>query len=219
MTAADTRGDESFGPDTCENAIKRRVSMDDRSPRTVTRLLMDWRGGDGSALDELLPQVYEELRRLARRYMSGERPGHTLQTTALVHEAYIRLIDAEISWQDRAHFFSVAARAMRRILVDHARAHLSVKRGEGEAKVSLDEALAVSPAPAQGLLDLDEALERLSEHDTRKSRIVELHVFGGLTYDEIAEALEVSAATVRLDMRFAKAWLRAELEGTEHDGS
>jgi RNA polymerase sigma factor (TIGR02999 family) len=175
--------------------------------------LLEWRGGRQEALDELLPMVYDELRRLAGSCLRRERPGHTLQATALVHEAFVRLTDAEVPWQDRAHFFSVAARAMRRILVDHARAHSTAKRGGGVAKLCLDEALAVSPEPAAELLDLDLALKRLSERDARKGQAVELHFFGGLTQEEIAEVLGVSLSTVRGDLRFAKAWLHGELAG------
>jgi RNA polymerase sigma factor (TIGR02999 family) len=177
----------------------------------VTRLLLDWRAGDGKALDELVPHIYGELRRLARRHMSGERRGHTLQTTALVHEVYARLVDAEVTWQDRAHFYAVAARAMRRVLVDHARSKRRAKRGSGAEKISLDDAAELSFEPGERFLDLDLALGKLAGSDARKAQVVELHYFGGLGYDEIAEVLQVSPSTVGLDLRFAKAWLAREL--------
>lgn len=185
--------------------------MPDSSPGTVTRLLLAWRGGRREALDELLTLVYDELRRLAARCLRGERPGHTMQATDLVHEAFGRLMDAEVSWQDRAHFYSVAARAMRRILVDHARARASAKRGAAAARLPLDEAAIVSSEPAPDLLDLDRALERLGEIEARKGQAVELHFFGGLTHEEIAEVVGVSVSTVRADLRFARAWLHSEL--------
>ncbi len=185
--------------------------MADSDKQTVTRLLLDWRQGDENALNDLLPQVYEELRRLARRNMRGERKNHTLETTALVHEAYVRLIEADVAWQDRVHFFAVAAGMMRRILIDHARAARRVKRGGGADKVGLDEALAISDAPDKDVIDLDEALKALAEKDPRKSRILELHYFGGLSYEEIAEAVSVSPATVHRELRFSKAWLHQQL--------
>jgi RNA polymerase sigma factor (TIGR02999 family) len=185
--------------------------MQPSSPKRVTQLLHQWRGGNRAALEELLVEVYDELRRLARRHMRRERDGHTLQTTALVHEAFLRLADADVPWQDRAHFFSVAASQMRRILVDHARARASAKRGGKARRLTLDEALAAPSRHVDDLLVIDEALVRLAGEDPRKSRVVELHFFGGLTYEEIAEVLGVSLSTVRFDMRFAKAWLRREL--------
>ncbi|MFI5006840.1 MAG: sigma-70 family RNA polymerase sigma factor [Solirubrobacterales bacterium] len=181
------------------------------SPKRVTQLLHEWRGGNRAALEELLVEVYDELRRLARRHMRRERPDHTLQTTALVHEAFLRLADADVPWQDRAHFFSVAARQMRRILVDHARARASAKRGGEARRLTLDEAMAAPSRHVDELLQIDEALGRLAEEDPRKSQVVELRFFGGLTYEEIAEVLGVSLSTVRADLRFAKAWLRKEL--------
>lgn len=185
------------------------------SPATnVTQLLLEWRGGSQQALDALMPVVYDELRRLAQHYMRGERPEHTLQATALVNEAYLRLVDMKVSWQDRAHFFAVAARLMRRMLVDHARTQHRAKR-EGGPKVSLDDALEVSCKPASDLLALDEALEELSTFDQRKSEIVELHFFGGLSNDEVAEALGVSRATVQRELRMAKAWLNHELKNSD----
>jgi RNA polymerase sigma factor (TIGR02999 family) len=182
------------------------------SQQRVTELLAHWNHGDDAALAELTPLVYEELRRLAHRHMSGERPDHTLQTTALVNEAYLRLADqSNPSWQDRAHFFAVAARAMRQILVNYAKSQRSQKRGGGALKVELDEVAIVSPEESKGIIDLHEALERLATLDSRKGRVVELKYFGGLNHDEIAEVLNVSTVTVRRDWVFAKAWLHNEL--------
>ena len=181
------------------------------SPQRVTQLLQQWRQGNPAAVDELMAAVYDELRRLARRHMRRESPGHTLQTTALVHEAFLRLAEADLPWQDRDHFFAVAATQMRRILVDHARARIRSKRGGGARPLPLDEALAAPARSSEDLLAVDDALDRLSAHDARKGRVVELHFFGGLGYPEIARLLGVSLSTVRLDMRFAKAWLRKEL--------
>lgn len=183
--------------------------------KNVTQLLLDWRGGSQEALDRLIPLVYDELRRLAGHYMRSERPEHTLQATALVNEAYIRLIDMKVSWQDRAHFFAVAARLMRRLLVDHARAHHRVKREGGGPKVSLDDAVELSFKPASELMALDEALTQLSAFDPRKSEIIELHFFGGLSNEQVAEALGISRATVQREMRLAKAWLSHELKSRE----
>lgn len=179
--------------------------------KSITQLLIRWRSGDGSALGELTPLVYDQLRRLADRYMRGEHAGHTLQATALVHEAYVRMVDMEVSWEDRAHFFALSARMMRRILVDHAKTLRRAKRGGGAIKVSLDESLLVDSDSVSGLVDLDDALTGLAAFDERKARIVELQYFGGLTYDETAEALGVSAATVDRELRLAKAWLYREL--------
>jgi len=179
----------------------------------VTALLMRWSDGDDAALAELTPLVYEELRHLAHREMGGERPNHTLQTTALVNEAYLRLADqTNPRWQSRAHFFAVAARAMRRILVSYARSQRAQKRGRGVLKVDLDDAALVSPEESQEIIDLHEALERLAILDSRKAEVVELKYFGGLNYDEMAEVLKVSPVTVRRDWRFAKAWLHTELQ-------
>ncbi len=177
----------------------------------VTRLLQQWKGGDREALDELMPVVYDELRRLAGRCLHSERPGHTLRATALVHEAYLRLMDADIGFQDRAHFYAVAARVLRRILVEYARTRGRQKRGGGEEMVPLDEAVVVGPEAASRVLDLDEALQRLAALDPRKSDIVQLLFFGGMTYDETAAALEVSPATVHRELTLAKAWLHREL--------
>jgi RNA polymerase sigma factor (TIGR02999 family) len=157
-----------------------------------------------------MPLVYDELRRLAGHYLRSERPEHTLQATALVNEAYIRLVDIDVSWQDRAHFFATAARLMRRLLVDHARAHHRVKRESGP-KISLDDVLEVSSQPASQIVALDEALKRLAVFDARKAEIVELHFFGGLKNEEVAEALGISRATVQREMRLAKAWLNHEM--------
>ena len=182
------------------------------SPTNVTQMLLEWRGGNEDALERLMPMVYDELRRLAAHYMKTERKGHTLQATALVNEAYIRLVDMKVSWQDRAHFFAVAARLMRRLLVDHARAHRRAKREGDAAKVTLDAALEVSSNPASNVLAVDEALTRLAEFDPRKSEILELRYFGGLNNEEVAEALNISRATVQRDLRLAKTWLIRELK-------
>lgn len=181
-------------------------------PTQVSELLLTWRTGDRGALDRLIPLVHEELRRLAEQCMRGERPGHTLQPTALVHEAYLRLVDSDVAWQDRAHFFAVAATTMRRVLVDHARAKGRAKRGGHP--VSLEDSLLVAPDRADDFLVVNDALDRLAAQDARAARVVELHYFGGLTYEEAAEALGISAATVDRDLRFARAWLhRALVDG------
>jgi RNA polymerase sigma factor (TIGR02999 family) len=177
----------------------------------VTRLLQEWGSGSKEALDELMPVVYEQLRKLASRCLRAERPDHTLRATDLVHEAYLRLVDAEVAWQDRVHFFAVSARLLRRILVDHAKAHNRDKRGGGAEKISFDEAVWVGPQASGGIVELDEALHRLAEHDQRKSELVELLFFGGLTYDETAAALKISPATVHRELKMAKAWLHREL--------
>ncbi|HJW38160.1 MAG TPA: sigma-70 family RNA polymerase sigma factor [Candidatus Udaeobacter sp.] len=180
----------------------------------MTDLLVRWSQGDDSALAELTPLVYQELRRLAHHHMGGQRPNHTLQTTALINEVYLRLADQTNSrWQNRAHFFAVAARAMRQILVSYARNQGSQKRGGGAVKVELDEAALVSPEESKEIVDLHEALERLTTLDSRKGQVVELKYFGGLTYDEIAEVLKISRVTVRRDWEFAKVWLYTELRG------
>ena len=183
------------------------------SQQRVTELLADWSHGDNGALAELTPLVYEELRRLAHHFMVGQRPEHTLQTTALVNEAYMRLADqTKPSWQNRAHFFAVAARAMRQILVNYARSNRAQKRGGGALKVELDEVAIISPEESKEIVDLHEALERLTALDSRKAQVVELKYFGGLNYDEMAEVLKISPVTVRRDWRFAKAWLYKELQ-------
>jgi len=185
---------------------------DATSPPPVTELLVAWGQGDESALARLMPLVQDELHRLARREMRGERPGHTLQTTALVNEAYLRLIDARrVRWQDRAHFFALSARIMRRILVDHARSRNFIKRGAGTRHVSLDEALIVSQERGPDLVALDDALQALAKVDARKSQVVELRFFGGLSVEEAAEALRVSSQTIVRDWHLAKVWLLREL--------
>jgi len=182
-------------------------------PQTdVTELLKLWSSGHQKALDALLPQIYAELRQLASSYLRRERPNHTLQATALVHEAFVRLVDQRaVRWQNRAHFFGIAAQAMRRILVDHARARGAAKRGDGARPVSLDEALVLTCAPNVDLLALDEALNRLAALDPQQSRVVELRFFGGLTMEETAEVLQISPATVGREWTMAKAWLYAAL--------
>ena len=183
------------------------------SPQEVTQLLLAWNEGEQTALDKLIPLVYAELRRVAHRYMGRERLGHSLQTTALVNEAYLRLIDARnVRWQNRAHFFAVAARAMRQIVVDYARSQQSQKRGGGLLRIELDEAAIVSPAESKEIVDLHEALERLAILDSRKAQVVELKYFGGLNYDEMAEVLKISRVTVRRDWEFARLWLYTELK-------
>ncbi len=183
--------------------------------RQVTGLLIAWGAGDESAFEQLVPLVHEELRRLAHREMGRERAGHTLQTTALVNEAYIRLIDvSRVRWQDRAHFFAMSARLMRRILVDHARSRKAYKRGGAIRVVSLEEALIVSPERGSDLVALDDALKALAAVDARKCQVVELRYFGGLSVEESAEALQVSSDTILRDWRLAKAWLLRELSGS-----
>jgi RNA polymerase sigma factor (TIGR02999 family) len=177
----------------------------------VTQLLAKLSNGDRTALDELLPLVYDELRRLADRYLRRERSDHTLQATALVNEAYLRLVDQNVPWQNRAHFFGVAAEMMRRILVDHARSHQAQKRGSGGVKLSLDEAINMSDERAADLISLDEALNALAEFDPQKSRIVELRFFAGLSIEETAKVLGIGTATVIRQWRMAKAWLYHEV--------
>jgi RNA polymerase sigma factor (TIGR02999 family) len=178
----------------------------------VTRLLARWKDGDEAALQELVPIVHEELRRLARRQMAGERPGHTLQPTALVNEAYLRLVNLKkMQWQDRAHFFAMGARLMRRILVDFARSRGYQKRGGGAQQVSLSEALEVAEGQPTDVVALNDALEALADVDERKSRVVELRFFGGLSVEETAEVLNVSRETVKRDWTFAKMWLLRHL--------
>ena len=185
------------------------------APQEVTQLLLAWSDGDQAALEKLTSLVYAELHRLAKRYMGRERAGHTLQTSALVNEAYLQLINAkEVRWQNRAHFFAVSAQIMRRILVDFARERAQLKRGAGAQQVSLDEALVVSPERGADLLALDEALERLARLNGRQTRVVELRYFGGLNEEEIAEVLKVSLRTVQSDWRLARTWLYRELSKT-----
>src|SRR5207248_5888316 len=178
----------------------------------ITQLLANWSQGDGAALERLIPLVYEELRHLAHRYMEGQRPDHTLQTTALVNEAYLRLADqSKPHFTNRSHFFAVAAKAMRHILVDHAKAQQRQKRGAGASKIDLDEAALISPEQTGAILDLNDALERLATLDSRAAQVVELRFFGGLNQDEMAEVLTISPITVRRDWVFARAWLYKEL--------
>jgi RNA polymerase sigma factor (TIGR02999 family) len=182
------------------------------SVQEITRLLVAWGQGDQTALERLMPLVYEELRRLARRHMNRQRPGHTLQTTALVNEAYLRLIDAsQVQWQNRAHFFAVSAQLMRRILVDFARSRKSLKRGGEAQQVTLDDSLEVPSERGADLIALDDALNTLGVMNPRQSQIVELRYFGGLSEEEIAEALKISPRTVRRDWSLARAWLYREL--------
>ena len=186
--------------------------MTTHSPKEITRLLVAWGDGDESALAELTPLVHEELHRLAHHYMSGERAGHTLQTTALVNEAYVRLIDwKDVRWQNRAHFFGVSAQLMRRILVDFARSRGYHKRGGGARAIALDEAAVMAEDKGAEIVALDEALTALAELDPRHSRVVELRFFGGLSIEETAEVLKVSPGTVRRDWSLARAWLYSEL--------
>ena len=189
-----------------------RVTRMTPSPEDVSRLLVAWGNGDEAARDELMPLVYGELHRLAHQYMNRERPGHTLQTSALVNEAFVKLVDQkDVHWQNRAHFFGIAAQSMRRILVDHARSRHYAKRGGDARQVSLDEVAIVSPERAAEVVALDDALNGLEEIDPRKSQIVELRFFGGLTIEETAEVLKVSPGTVMRDWTLAKAWLRKQM--------
>lgn len=181
----------------------------------VTQLLKEVGRGNKQAVDNLIPLVYDQLRHLAARCLMAESPGHTLRATALVHEAYLRLAGAETDWQDRVQFYAVAARMMRRILVDHARARSRQKRGSGAEKVSLDEAIMVGEESSLDLVDLDEALQRLAEFDERKSQIIELLFFGGLTCEESAAALNISPATLHRELKLAKAWLHRALTETQ----
>jgi RNA polymerase sigma factor (TIGR02999 family) len=184
------------------------------SSSAVTELLVAWGSGDDSALEQLMPMVHAELYRLARREMRGERESHTLQTTALVNEAYLRLVKLTgVTWNDRVHFFAMSARLMRRILVDHARSRLYLKRGGGAALLAFDEGLTIGIQPGPDLVALDDALQALAVLDTRKSQVVELRFFGGLSVDETAAALNVSSGTVMRDWRLAKAWLLKQLDG------
>ena len=193
--------------------------------QSITRLLENWRAGDEDAFAELAPVVYQTLRRLAARHLRSESPGHTWQPTDLVHEAFLQIADADVDWNGRAHFYAVAARQMRRLLIDHARGKQRTKRGGGHIRVTLHEDLVPAENANVDLLDLDRALEGLAQQDARKAEIIELHVFGGLSYKEMAQLLDISAATVKRDLRFAKAWLTRELragdrggdEGSQHD--
>jgi RNA polymerase sigma-70 factor (ECF subfamily) len=190
----------------------RLASEQNPSSPQVTALLVRWSQGDKEALDKLTPLVYDELRQMAHRYMGGARAGHTLQTTALINEAYLRLADqAQPTYHNRAHFLAVAARAMRQILVDYALSYNAQKRGGGAQKIQLNEATVVCESQSKEVLELNDALERLEELDSRKAQVVELKYFGGLNQDEIAEVLSISPKTVRRDWSFAKAWLHNEL--------
>jgi RNA polymerase sigma-70 factor, ECF subfamily len=185
------------------------------SPHEITQLLAEWSNGNQTALDKLYPLVYDELHKMARRYMNRERQGHTLQTTALINEAYVRLVDQkQVHWQNRAHFFAISAQIMRRILIDHARRYDYAKRGGGAEKISLDEIAIVALEPASAVLLLDEALNRLGEIDPRRSQVVELRYFGGLSNEEIAGVLKISENTVTRDWNMARAWLYQELRET-----
>ena len=187
-------------------------------PQDVTQLLLAWSAGEQAALEQLLPLVNDELRQLAKRYMRREGPGHTLQTSALVNEAYLRLIDQKnVQWQNRAHFLGIAAQLMRRILIDHARKAHYAKRGGGALRVSLDENVAVTEAKTAELLAVDEALEKLTAMDARKGRLVELRFFGGMTEEETAEVMSISVPTVQREWRAAKAWLHRMLTTGEND--
>ena len=181
------------------------------SPEAVTALLKQWSDGSKEALDRLMPVVYSQLRKLAAHSLRSERPDHTLRATELVHEAYLKLIDSDIPWQNRVHFYAVAAKVLRHILVDHAKAHRREKRGGDAERIPLDEALVVGPETSSEVVELDEALTRLALNDERKSQVVELTFFGGMTHEEIAAVLHISPKTVQRELRVAKAWLHREL--------
>lgn len=185
--------------------------MNETTPKSVTQLLAEWSGGDREALAALMPLIYDELRRLAHSYMRQESTGHTLQTTALVHEAYLRLIGQRMSWTNRAHFYCVAAQMMRRVLVDHAKGQKRAKRGAGAAELPLEEAALVSQAPSRDVVALDEALRQLEAVDAQRARIVELRYFGGLSNEETSKVLGISTATIQRQWAGARAWLRHEL--------
>jgi RNA polymerase sigma factor (TIGR02999 family) len=194
--------------------------MDASPTRDITQLLRAWEEGDEHALERLTPLVYDELRKSAKRHMAREREGHTLQTTALINEVYLRLVDFDnVTWQDRAHFFAICARLMRRILTDHARSRSYLKRGGDARRVTLDEALVVSSDPPLDLVALEGALIKLGAFDSRKSSVVELRFFGGLSLKETAEALKISTDTVTRDWNLAKAWLLREMDGVQRNGS
>ena len=182
-------------------------------PANFTQLLTEWRSGQPEALDRLTPLVYDELRRLARNYMRGERGSHTLQATAVVHEAFLRLIQANVALQDRGHFFALASRLMRRVLVDHAKSRSRMKRNSGSRDLIAEETGEMLPAVDFDVVALDDALEGLQQMEPRLAQVIELHYFGGLTYDQIAAALGTSAATVHRDIRLARAWLLQEIGG------
>lgn len=183
--------------------------------RSITRLLERWQAGDEDAFAALTPMVYQTLRRLAARHLRSESPGHTWQPTDLVHEAFLQMADADVDWNGRAHFYAVAARQMRRLLIDHARGKQRSKRGGDQIRVTLVEDSVPAQEASLDLLDLDRALEALAGQDARKAEIIELHVFGGLSYEEMAKLLDVSAATVKRDLRFARAWLTREMRADD----
>lgn len=185
----------------------------------VTQLLVDWRKGNQQALNDLLPLVHDSMRQLASKYMRGEQAGHTLQATALVNEAFLRLVDADVTWQNRAHFLAVAAQTMRRILIDHAKSKRREKRGGDALRVTLHETQLGDTGSEPDILDLEDALNQLSKFDQRKAQVVELSFFGGMTYDEIGETLSISPATVDRELRFAKAWLYRELNPDHNNTS
>jgi RNA polymerase sigma factor (TIGR02999 family) len=210
-------GCDKLVPASVDCLLRKGVALTDRSPHEVTQLLQAWSDGDHAALEKLVPLVYGELHRLAKRYMARERPGHLLQTTELVNEVYFKLIDSNhMNWRNRAHFFAVSAELMRRILVDYARSRRSLKRGAELLSVSLDEAPVVSREPRTDLVALDDALNALAAVDPRKSQVVQLRFFGGLSVEETAEVLKVSADTVMSDWKLAKLWLLHELRGEKH---
>lgn len=182
------------------------------SEPNITRLLHDWVQGDERSLEALTPLVYDQLHRIAANAFRGERPDHTMQTTALVHEAFAKLVSVDVEWQNRSHFFALAARMMRRILVDYANAKGAAKRGSDAAKLPLDDVVVVSPEAGEEILDLHEALNELAKIDAAKAEMLELHYFGGLTYEEMSEVLGRSTSSLDRDIRFAKAWLRSHLE-------
>jgi len=177
----------------------------------VTQILVNWRAGDNQALNQLIPLVHDNLRQLANKYMRSEREGHTLQATALVNEAFLKLCDSDVSWQNRAHFIAIAARAMRQILVDHAKLKHAQKRGGNDIQVTLYDARIADNQAEPDVLDIEEALNKLAKVDERKAKIIELNIYGGMTYDEIAEVLNISAATVDRELRFSRAWLQRAL--------
>ena len=187
------------------------------STSQITRLLLAWRSGDSAALDQLMPLVYEQMRALASRYMRKERADHTLRPTALVHEAYLKLLTTEVRFEDRVHFLAIASITMRRILVEHARSYRSAKRGSGGEKIALDDALLVSDPVGIDILDLDAALDWLAEQDPRKARLIELTFFGGMNAEEAAAVLDISTATVNRDLKIARAWLQRKLTSVVHE--
>src|SRR5437879_8853527 len=213
LTVREGRGKGDRIRPTSQRCILR---MGQSSTHEVTQLLIAWSSGDKAALDKLMPLIHEELRRLAHHYMSRERAGHTLQTTALVNEAYVRLVNRkEVHWQNRAHFFAIAAQLMRSILVDHARSHAYAKRGGGAHKIALDDAMVVSQKRAAEVVAIDDALKRVNEIDSQQSQIVEMKFCGGLTIEETAEVLGLSPATIKREWSSAKAWLYHELSRNE----